>query len=136
MHKFLRLAYDLAKVYQFDDSLEYHHCAVIVRGGKILAVGYNHRGWNQLSEQYRVCDHTCTVHAEIAAILSKRKKVRFEGAKIYVVRLKRDGTVAMSKPCEMCQHVLYNYGIKRAYYSTDEFPYVAKMRVDNPAFTE
>jgi deoxycytidylate deaminase len=133
MHKFLTAAYEFAKLHKFDDSLEYHHCAVIAKGGKILAVGYNYRGWNPLSEQYRTKEHTCTVHAEIAAVLSKRKKIRFEGAKIYVIRIKSDGNVAMSKPCEMCQHVLFNYGIKRAYFSVDNFPFVDKMKIDNPA---
>lgn len=133
MHKFLRAAFDLAKEHTFDPHLDYNHCAVIAKGGKILSVGYNYRGTNPLTEHYRTKEHTCTVHAEIDAIVSKRKKVRFEGAKVYVVRIKSDGNVAMSKPCEMCQHVLYNYGIKRAYFSTGEFPFVGKMKIDNPA---
>lgn len=133
MHKFLRAAFDLAKAHKYDKYLEHNHCAIIAKGGKILAVGYNYHGSNPLTEYYKVCEHTCTVHAEIDAIVSKRKKVRFEGAKVYVVRIKSDGSVAMSKPCEMCQHVLYNYGIKRAHFTTDEFPFVGKMKIDNPA---
>lgn len=133
MHKFLRAAFDLAKNHTFDPFLEHNHCAIIAKGGKILSIGYNYHGSNPLTEYYKIKGHTCTVHAEIDAIVSKRKKVRFEGAKIYVVRVKSDGSVAMSKPCEMCQHILYNYGIKRAYYSTGEFPFVGKMKIDNPA---
>lgn len=136
MHKFLKLAFDLAKSHEFDKSMDYFHCAVIAKGGKVLSVGYNSRGYNPLVEQYKIQEHTCTIHAEIAAILAKRKKTRFEGSKIYVVRIRSNGTVAMSRPCQMCQHVLYNYGVRRAYFSTDEFPFVGRMKVDNPAANE
>lgn len=133
MTKHLRYAFDLIREHEFDPSLEYNLCAVIVRGGRILSVGYNSRGWNPLSEHYRTADHACNIHAEVAAIISKRKKIRFEGSKIYVVRIKSDGTVGNAKPCEMCQHVLFNYGVKRAFYTTDDFPFVDSFKVKNPA---
>jgi deoxycytidylate deaminase len=136
MHKFLKLAYDLALAHDFDKSMDYFHCAVIAKGGKVLSVGYNARGFHSFVECYKVKEHTCTIHAEIAAILAKRKKVRFEGSKVYVVRIRPNGTVAMSRPCEMCQQVLHNYGVKRAYFSTDEFPFVGKMKLDNPESSE
>lgn len=133
MHKFLKLAYELAKAHPFDPTLEYNLCAVIVRGGKVLSVGYNSRGWNGLTEHYKIKDHTCTIHAEVDAIMGQRRKIRFEGAKVYVVRIKSDGTVGNAKPCEMCQHVLFNYGFKKAYYTTEEFPFIGCIRVKNPA---
>jgi deoxycytidylate deaminase len=86
-----------------------------------------------LTEHYRVKKHNCNIHAEIDAIASKRNRVRFEGAKIYIVRLKAGGAVGNAMPCEMCQHVLFNYGIKRAYYTTSEFPFVGSMKLKNPA---
>jgi deoxycytidylate deaminase len=133
MHKFLKLAYEHAKAHPYDPSLEYNLCAVIVRGGKVLSIGYNRRGWNGLSEFYKAQDHACTIHAEIDAIVSKRKKIRFEGAKVYVARVRADGTVGNAKPCEMCQHVLFNYGVKKAYFTIGEFPFIDSMRVVNPA---
>lgn len=129
MHRFLRLAYDLGNAHQFDPSLDFKHCAVIVRGGKILSVGYNRRGWNGLSEHYRANDYSCTVHAEADAIISKRRKIRFEGAKIYVVRLKAFGLVGNSKPCVMCSQMLKSYGFKRVHYTTDEFPFIDSYRL-------
>lgn len=98
-----------------------------------MSIGFNHRGWNALSEFYKIQGHASTVHAEIDAILLKRKKLRFEGAKIYVARVRSDGTVGNAKPCEMCQHVLFNYGIKKAYFTTNAFPFIDVMRVVNPA---
>lgn len=135
MLKHLRYAYDLAREHEFDSYLEYNLCAVIVRGGNVLSVGYNSQGWNPLSERYKVQRHACNIHAEINAIVSKRNKVRFDDAKIYVVRLKGDDRVGNAKPCDMCQHVLFNYGIKRAYFTVDEFPFVDSMKIVNPALT-
>lgn len=126
MHRFLRLALSLAKNHQYDPSLEFNLCAVIVRGGKVLSVGYNHRYWNGLTEHYKTTDHCCTTHAEIDAILLKRKKVRFEGAKIYVLRLKANGTVGHAKPCEMCEKVLRAYGFKRMTYTIADDEYGVK----------
>lgn len=133
MHKFLKLAFEEAKSHPYDRTLEYNLCAVIASGGKVMSIGFNHRGWNGLSEFYKVQGHASTVHAEIDAILLKRKKIRFEGAKIYVARVRSDGTVGNARPCEMCQHVLFNYGIKKAYFTTDTFPFIDVMRVVNPA---
>lgn len=133
MLKHLRYAYEQAKDHEFDPYLEYNLCAVIVRGGNVLSVGFNRQGWNPLSEFYRVEKRACNIHAEIDAITSKRNRVRFEDSKIYIVRLKRNGSVGSAKPCEMCQHVLYNYGIKRAYYTIDDFPFMDSMKVVNPA---
>jgi deoxycytidylate deaminase len=121
--KHLRTAYDLARKHKFDPYLEYNLCAVIVRGGNVLSVGYNNQGWNPLSERYKVQRHACNIHAEIDAVISKRNKVDFNGAKIYIVRLKRDATVGNAKPCQMCENVLIAYGIKKAIYSisTNEY---------------
>lgn len=133
MLRHLRYAYDLARNHSFDPSLEYNLCAVIVKGGRVLSTGFNSRGWNPLSEHYRAKNYACTIHAEVNAILLKRKKIRFEGSKIYVVRVKSDGTVGNAKPCEMCERVLFNYGIKRVFHTTDEFPFVNSFKVRNLA---
>lgn len=129
MHKFLQLAFDEARAHPFDPSMEYQLCAVIAKGGKVLSTGYNHRGWHGLSERYKSTAHLSTIHAEVDAILLGRKKIRFEGAKIFIVRIRTDGSVGLAKPCKMCQQVLLSYGIKKAYYTTEEFPFFDSMRI-------
>lgn len=128
----MKLAYDLALAYPYDPSLDYRLCAVIVRGGRVLSTGYNQRTCNGLTQRYRVTDHCCTTHAEVDAIVSRRKKIRFEGAKIYIVRLRHDGSVGNAKPCAMCHRILYNYGIRKAFFTTTEFPCVDSMRIKSP----
>lgn len=132
MQKFLQLAYNSAQEHVYDPSLEYNLCAVIVKGGKILSMGFNSRGSNGLTEYYRITEHCATVHAEIAAVLLNRRKIRFEGAKVYITRIKSDGSVGNARPCEMCRQVLSSYGIKKAIFTTDEFPFMSSIRVKNP----
>lgn len=130
--KYMEHAMALARAFKFDPSLEYMLCAIIVKGGRVLSLGYNSRSWNSLLERYRVEKHVCTTHAEMDAILSQRKKTRFKGSKMYVVRIKRNGTVGNGKPCPMCQQVIYNYGIRRVIYSVDDFPFADSYLVVNP----
>lgn len=138
MHKYLRMALDIASKNEYDDTLEYHLCAIIVRGGSIVSVGFNKRSHNSFVEHYMDVakfgrDWCCSTHAEMDAVLRARGKSDLRGCKIFVARRrKRDGQPAMARPCEICQHVLYNYGIRRAYFTMDNESY-GVMKVVNPA---
>ena len=123
MHRFLRMAKSFAETYNYDSSLEYLLCALIVKGGRVLSVGYNHRGLTALQNVHRVGRKAETVHAEVHAVLQKRDKIRFEGSKIFVVRLRADGSLGLARPCPTCQAVLKAYGIKKAYYSISNEEY-------------
>lgn len=39
------------------------------------------------------------------------------GCDIYVIRLMRDGSLGMSKPCQTCLTMIQKMGIRRVYYS-------------------
>jgi deoxycytidylate deaminase len=125
MNRFLEFARTQALSHNYDESLDYRLCAVIVSGGRVLSVGFNKRCKNSFVWHFQkgVRDHCQATHAELDAIYRARKKTDLTGAKIYVVRLgggSRQNYYAMSRPCEMCEHVLYRYGITRAYYSIDD----------------
>jgi len=140
MHKYLRMAMAYASSYDYDDPLEYHLCAVIVRGGAVVSVGYNKRGFNSFVEHYgdraKGRDWCLSTHAEMDAVLKARGKIDLQGCKIFVARKRKlDGSCAMARPCEICQHVLFNYGIRKAYYtiSDEEF---GQMKIVNPALAD
>lgn len=57
----------------------------------------------------------CSVHAEVAAIRNARGNVR--GATIYVARINNRGEVRYSRPCDKCQMVLDDYGIRKAVWT-------------------
>ncbi|MAK50984.1 MAG: hypothetical protein CMG85_17330 [Marinobacter sp.] len=72
--------------------------AVIVKGGKILAIASNTRKG----------------HAEVNAIKQASKT---EGADIYVTRHTPTG-MAMAKPCDNCMEAIKAAGIRRIYYTS------------------
>lgn len=122
-------------------DLEYSLCAILVRGGSVISTGYNKRNTNAFVEHYTDLakgqrDWCMSTHAEMDAVLQARGKTDLRGSKIYVVRIKQNtekyGTFGMAQPCEICKHVLYNYGIKKAYYTIDDNTY-GVMKITNPA---
>jgi cytidine deaminase len=57
-------------------------------------------------------------HAEARVV----KKLGWGGI-IYVARVLSDGRFAMAKPCKNCQGIMKFNGVKRCYYTIDEFSY-------------
>lgn len=78
-----------------------YHCAIVVRGGNILAVAANH------SE----------THAEVAALNQLWPSER-KGTKVYSIRVSKTGRYAMAKPCPNCERYLRESGVKKVYYTS------------------
>jgi len=144
MHKHLKTAIKYAKAHKFDEGLEYHLCAVIVRGGSVISVGYNKHNTNGFVEYYADQvkgsgrDYCLSTHAEMAAVTLARSKTDLNGCKIFVIRLRSPGAkgeVGLARPCAICENMLYNYGIRRAYYSIDDYNYgvmtITKHEIDD-----
>lgn len=90
--------------------------AVIVKGGNILATGYNTMQPSSLLK-------TATRHAEAAAILKVLKEGRqhdLVGADIHVFRFTRGGRIGLARPCPQCSTLLRSVGISKVHYTTDE----------------
>lgn len=126
--KYVRAAIDACREKEYDEHVEYHLAAVIVTGGRIVSIGINGPKTNSFIEAFKVTSWS-NMHAECDAILRARRKVDLRGSKMYVARVtKQAGTVANSRPCEMCIEACRLYGIKRICYTLDENTY-AVMRV-------
>jgi len=138
MNKYLDLAQTCALQHEYDQGVDYRLCAVLVKGGKVISIGYNRSTTGSQVEYFtdmaRGCgrDYSLSTHAEMDCVFRLKGKVNLKRAKIYVVRVLRNGEFAMSKPCIICQHVLYNYGIKRAFYTIDNDNF-GVLKVHNPA---
>jgi len=90
--------------------------AVIVKGGNILATGFN-------SRQPSSVLGTPTRHAEGAAILTMLKEHRqhdLVGSSLYVTRFTRGGRIGLSRPCPACMGLIQAVGIRSVTYTTDE----------------
>jgi tRNA(Arg) A34 adenosine deaminase TadA len=79
--------------------------------------------------------HCNSIHAEVDAILNVRKKIDLTNSKIYTVRRLRSDTmenpnIGCAKNCPMCSAIIYNYGIKRSYYTIDNHNFGVMKVVD------
>lgn len=80
---------------------QHRHAAIVLRGGCIIARGYNH-------DRY---------HAEVAALGSLWPSER-RGTRVVTLRVRRDnGKVGMAKPCENCMRYMRANGVKSIVYS-------------------
>lgn len=99
--------------------LEFNITALIVRGGKVLSVGFNRHDLREITRSFKSNDWNNT-HAEVDAIVRARNKIDLSGSKMYVARMTEYGQIRMARPCEMCQTIISMYGIKRALYTIDD----------------
>ena len=106
--------------------------AVISKNGRILSSGYNQmRHYKRLPGSVTK-PFEDSMHAETAAIVSLLEKKQFDkliGSTISVVRILKDNTCSMSKPCEFFYNIIRTVGIKRVVY-TDSTGSVIKVKVN------
>lgn len=90
---------DVRKLAKKSDHKWAHHVALLYSGGCIVAVGFN-KG---------------EMHAEEMAI----RKLQMAGGtatRMRSMRIRRDGKIGASKPCEDCLKSIISAGIKQVYY--------------------
>lgn len=137
--RILDVAISQARAHVYEADLVACVCAVIYIGGKVISIGHNTKARDSgLQRRYRVNPHCCSIHAEVSAVLSARRKTDLTGAKIVVVRRYRDDSeknphLGMARPCAMCQAVLFSYGIKRAIYTINNHEF-GILNLTDPRF--
>jgi deoxycytidylate deaminase len=108
----IRLASKQAKKSTFE---RYRLGAVIVKGNRVLATGYNEIRYSKRLRK-------SNIHAEEAAILKLLKENRLQdlnGSAIYVSRVCPSGRTAMAKPCKTCAELIRSVGLDKVIYTTD-----------------
>lgn len=108
-NKFFQLARSISK---HSDHPAHQLGAVIVKGNKIISLGYNK------NKTHTKSNHAWKrLHAEISAIIKCREDLT--GTTIYVYRETKNGDLGMARPCSSCLSAIQEAGIKRICYSTD-----------------
>jgi len=102
----------LAEDQAHKSSQNFKHGAVLVRNGKVISSGHN-------KVTTRCPSHMYSVHAEMAAIKQSSSN-ELKDAQLYVVRVRKCGHVAESRPCRKCQQFMKLHGISRCYFTTDD----------------
>lgn len=113
LSKSQRRKLDIAvKLSELSECKQRHGCAVF-RGNRLLSVGFNKSHTNNKWLEGHELPHT--THAEVDAC----KKVEdLTGCTIYVARIFRNGSEALSRPCNACAKYLIDRGAKAVVYTT------------------
>ena len=101
--------------------------AAVVRKGKVISFGYNHKKSHPFQAQFRKNKDAVFFHAEVHAIKNALKSIDVDDlskCELYIVRAKRNKTnrkwiTGLSKPCSGCQKCIDLFEIKNVYYSIE-----------------
>jgi pyrimidine deaminase RibD-like protein len=88
------------RVANFPKQRSYRHCAMVIRGGCILSVGVNAK----------------EMHAEVVALTQLSWGQR-AGTMVLSLRIRKDGSLAMARPCPSCMQYMKHFGVKKVLYS-------------------
>lgn len=106
---------NVARFLASKSDLRHRHGAVVVKSGRVLGIGYNksRNHPNVIMEGRHRLD--CGYHAEAVAIKDAGDNAR--GATIFVARVNKVGEDLLSKPCDICQSLIEDSGIKTVIYT-------------------
>lgn len=90
----------LKKVAIKSDHKNYKHAALVIKGGAVIARGYNHG----------------SQHAEVNA-LNKLWPSKRRGTLLISIRILKSGGFAIAKPCKACEEFLRINGVKKVIWS-------------------
>jgi pyrimidine deaminase RibD-like protein len=82
--------------------------AMVVRGGRPIAIGNNKKGYRG-----------CSLHAEVDALRQLRyQKRRGRGCTVIVARFRADGSYGLAKPCANCIEFMKSEGVSDVAWTT------------------
>lgn len=94
--------------------------AAIVYKNKIVSIGRNQYKTHPIMLRFCKNPEAIFLHAEVDAINKATKilnKNELAKATLVVLRIKKDGSYGMAKPCEGCQDCINHYNIKKVFYT-------------------
>lgn len=124
-------------------SLEASYCGsarigcIVVYRGTILAKGCNSDKTHTIQAKFNVYRFKNSgnrylpekLHAETKVLQAiKYLDIDFSRVHLYIYREWKDGTIAMSRPCDACFAAIQELGIKHIHYTTDRGYAYEKLR--------
>lgn len=91
--------------------------ATIVKSGRILARACNEPKNSPATPGMPV--NKCSVHAEAAVL----RLADGAGATVYVARMGRNGQRGLARPCQACEELLRQHGVRRVIWTIDDHSY-------------
>lgn len=123
------ILHTLAKFAEANDDSNIRFAAAIVRGNKIISVGFNHKKSHPFQAKFAKNEHAVFLHAEIHAIKNSLREIDVEDlsqCELYITRVKKPRAHAkhfhwgLAKPCCGCERAIAEFGLKRTVYTCDE----------------
>jgi tRNA(Arg) A34 adenosine deaminase TadA len=97
--------------------------AAVLYKNKIISIGKNQYKTHPAMIKFGKNSEAVYLHAEVDAI-NKASRVlnekQFKKASLYVVRVKKDGSLGLAKPCTGCQKCIDHYNINSVEYTKNE----------------
>lgn len=125
MDKFSNLAIALAET---SEHSQYKVGSVLVSNKSIISVGVNtlkSHPYQKIYNKYRNFNVEINhfLHAETDAILKyRRMRIELPKLKIYIARIRKDGTIVPGFPCPACYQLILDNNIREIIFSThDDF---------------
>ena len=115
------LYYDRAKQAAMSNGHTFHIAAIVWRGSSVVIATNSYKKRKAFTRYYGSMQKASCTHAEMEASLHVKS-----GDRVEVLRWRKDGTLAMAKPCSHCQRFLKKAGVRQVRYSNDigEFEYL------------
>jgi deoxycytidylate deaminase len=90
------------------DERSFFHGAIGVRKDGAIVHAIN--GSSKIPTRQAHCEYRLSTKLDVGSV-------------VYLVRIRRDGSMANSKPCHNCAKAMRSVGVKRVYYSIEEKEY-------------
>jgi len=113
---FQRAARIAKSLHPSDSGLRCHHYSFLIRRGRIEHIGWNKRKTHTKTKDFPYHDGTVYVHSELDVILKSRKDW-LDDYTLLNIRIMRDGSFGLARPCFGCAAVIKSVGIQRVYWT-------------------
>ena len=104
-------------------------CVAVYNKQHIISVGYNSNKTHPIQQAYNKYRHFNNLrvycpdklHAEIHCLSSLKSYIDLDYNKVnlFIARIRRDGKMALARPCNACMAYIKKLGIRKIYYTTD-----------------
>lgn len=100
------------------------HFSFIMKKKKIISFGWNN-AWKTDRIAAKFSHRFNCIHSELMAIRNFPYRINeLCNFTLVNVRLRKTGTVALSKPCECCERMLDAFNVHEVYYTTNNGDFV------------
>jgi len=107
---------------QADPNCTFAVGAIIVLGSRIISTGACTTKTHPANPKIKASTKRDQLCAEIVAALKSTKilsRAQIKNCRVYIARKRKDGTVAMAKPCKHCTKFLKELGIRAVFYTNN-----------------